>query len=71
MIATAYLLFAISGGQLPVLTALAAYESKEACETAAATIAATLANDENAGKIACISTESLNELGKANGLGNK
>jgi acetylglutamate kinase len=71
MIATAYLLFAISSGQLPVLTGLAAYESKEACEAAAATVTAALASDDSAEKIVCISADSLTELGKTNGLGNK
>jgi hypothetical protein len=71
MVATAYLLFALSAGNMPVLSALAAFPSEEACKKASAAVEAALSAGDEPQKVACISSASLQELGTVNGLGDE
>ena len=69
MAAIAYLLFAISTGAAPPdLTALAQFETREACETAAATISDALANTQDPRMMLCVSSDSLKALARENGM---
>ena len=68
MAAIAFILFVVSGNAAPDLTALAAYPTKEACETAALSVSDTLSKGEDGKKVVCLSTDSLNALASANGL---
>ena len=68
MLAAAYLLFVISNSGMPALTALAAYETKAACDAAAETVNKALSSGGEPQKVVCISADSLEALGKANDL---
>ena len=68
MAAVAYILFVISTGNLPDMTALASYETADACKAAAATITAALASGSDGKLVACISTDSLSEMAQKNGV---
>jgi hypothetical protein len=64
--AIAYLLFAISSASAPDLNALAAYPTREACVAALGKINDALAGGESGVHLACISSDSLEELGRKN-----
>ena len=69
MAAIVYLLFAISIGPMPPdLTALAQFDSKEACDAAAAPIQDALSKGTNAKMLLCVSSDSLKDLVRKNGM---
>jgi uncharacterized protein YjaG (DUF416 family) len=63
-----YILFVISTGNLPDFTALAAYQSKDACVAAAAEVNKALSSGQDAKTALCLSSDSLNALAATNGL---
>jgi hypothetical protein len=64
--AAIFILFAVSAGNSPDLTALAVYSSQEACQTAAKAVSQALETGEDGKHVMCISAESLEAMGKAN-----
>lgn len=64
--AVIYILFAVSGGDAPDLTALATYTSKDACAAAAETVNGALEKGEDGKHAMCLSAESLEAMAKAN-----
>jgi hypothetical protein len=65
--AIVYLLFAISGGNAPDLSALASYPSQPACRAALETVGGALAEGDNGVHLLCIASDSLEELGQKSG----
>ena len=65
MIATAFLLFVFGAGDMPTLTALAAFEDEASCTAAAEVVNAALSSGASAQKVACLSTDALAALGSA------
>ncbi|MEO6396081.1 MAG: hypothetical protein ABIO40_09260 [Devosia sp.] len=53
---------------MPVLTALSAYETAEACNAAQVAVTTALGDGDQVQHVACISAESLRAFGKANQL---
>ena len=68
MTATLYFLIAIASANLPLLNTLASFPDKASCETAASAIAETLKSASDQAHLVCMSSDSLDQLGKANGL---
>jgi hypothetical protein len=66
MAAIAFLLYAISGADSANLTALAAYPTHDACQAALANVQEAFQGGSNGVHLACISTDSLEELAKKN-----
>ena len=64
--AIAYILFAVSSGAMPDMTALAAFDSREACSAAATQITAALSTGEDGKMMFCIASDSLDEMAKKN-----
>ncbi len=64
----AFILFVISGSDMPDLTALATYPSAETCNAAAAKVKEALATGQDGKLIVCLSADSLKEMGAKNGL---
>lgn len=65
MIATAFLLFVFGAGDMPTLTALAAFEDEASCTAAAQGVTAALATGASAQTVACLPSEALAALGSA------
>jgi hypothetical protein len=65
---TIYLLFIITKGDLPALTAIGTYQDSDSCRAAATQITETLKGGGFRDAVVCISQESLEALAKANDL---
>ena len=68
MAAIAFLLYVVSAGSVPDLTALAAFDTKAACDAAAASVTAALSGGQEPKVALCLSSDSLDALAKSNGL---
>ncbi|MBI4923302.1 MAG: hypothetical protein HY834_16290 [Devosia nanyangense] len=66
MAVIAYFLFAVSGGAMPDMTALAAFDSQAACQAAAASVTEALSGGEDGNVIVCVSADSLKKLAEDN-----
>jgi hypothetical protein len=64
-----FILYAVSGGNLPDFTALAAFQSKAACVSAAADVTKALGSGQYAKMLVCLSSDSLNEIASKNEVG--
>jgi hypothetical protein len=64
--AIAYILFAVTSNAMPDLTALAAFDTRDACQAAAGMIADALAKGEDGKHLICIASDSLDEMAKKN-----
>lgn len=69
--AIAFFLFVVSGSDMPDMTALAGYETAEACGAAADQVREALNSGEDGKLILCIAADSLHEMAQKNGLGGK
>ena len=65
----AFILYVVGSGNLPVLTPLGAFETKDACKAAETAITEELKKGEEPQLILCFSADSLMTLGKVNGVG--
>ena len=61
-----YILYAISTGNLPDFTALAAFTTPEACKAAAADATKAIGPGQYQKTMLCLSSDSLNELADKN-----
>lgn len=61
-----FILYVVSGGNLPDLTALAAFGTEAACRSAADEVNKALASGQYAKTALCLSSDSLNELADKN-----
>jgi hypothetical protein len=68
MAAIAFLLYVVSVGSAPDFTVLAAFDTKAACDTAAAGVTQALSSGEDQKVAVCLSSDSLDTLAKSNGL---
>ena len=68
MAAIAFLLYVVSVGSAPDFTVLAAFETKAACDTAAAGVTEALSAGHYQKVAICLSSDSLDELAAKNGL---
>ena len=68
MAAIAFLLYVVSVGSAPDFTVLAAFETKAACDTAAAGVTEALSAGHDQKVAICLSSDSLDELAAKNGL---
>ena len=64
--AMAFILFVVSSGGLPDLTALASFPSQETCQAAADKVNAALASGQDPRMALCFSADSLSALAKNN-----
>jgi hypothetical protein len=64
-----FILYAVSGGNLPDFTALSAFQSKAACESASADVTKALGAGQYGKTLVCLSSDSLNAIASANGVG--
>ena len=65
-----FILYVVSGGaNLPDFTALAAFQSKEACQAAAEQVSKALSSGQDQKTPVCLSSDSLNELASKNQVG--
>ena len=62
----AYILFVVSAGEMPQLTALAAYADEASCVAARDAITSTLEGSTEPQPLQCISVDSLGALAEAN-----
>lgn len=67
--AVIFTLYAISSGDLPDFTALGAFQSKQACVSAAQEVEKALGSEEHPRMLLCVSSESLSKLATENGAG--
>lgn len=67
--AVVFILYLVSGGNLPDFTAVAAFQTKEACQSAAADVSKAIGSGEYAKTPICLSSDSLNELAQKNDVG--
>lgn len=63
-----YILYVISTGNLPDFTALAAFTTPEACQSAAADVTKAIGAGEYKKTVLCLSSDSLNELAQKNNV---
>jgi len=69
MAAIVFVLFAISTGSAPPdMTALADFQTKQECDAAASTIQGALAKGDEPKMLLCVSSDSLKDLAKKNGM---
>jgi hypothetical protein len=69
MAAIVFVLFAISTGSAPPdLISLAQFSTKEACDAAAATIQDALAKGNDPKMLLCVSSDSLKDMVRKNGM---
>jgi hypothetical protein len=61
-----YILYAVSTGNLPDFTALAAFTTPEACQSAAAEVNKAVGSGEYKKTMLCLTSDSLNELADKN-----
>ena len=61
-----YILYAVSTGNLPDFTALAAFSTPEACRSAAAEVSKAIGAGEYQKTVLCLTSDSLNELADKN-----
>lgn len=61
-----YILYAVSGGNLPDFTALAAFTTAEACRSAADDVNRAIGAGEYKKTVLCLTSDSLNELADKN-----
>ena len=66
--AALFILFVVSSGTLPDFTALASYETAEACSTAAKAVNTALEAGQDAKLAVCFSADSLHAMATSNGL---
>jgi hypothetical protein len=66
--AVIYILYAVSTGNLPDFTALAAFTTPEACQSAAADLNKALGAGEYKKTVLCLTSDSLNELADKNNI---
>jgi hypothetical protein len=71
MLATAYLLFIVTKGELPGLTAIGTYPDSASCREAATQITEILKSGGFDQAIVCITQQSLEDLAKSNDLGSR
>ena len=65
-----FILYVVStGASLPDFTALAAFQSKEACQSAATDLTKALSSGQEQKTPVCISSDSLNDLASKNEIG--
>ena len=69
--AMAFILYVVSSGGLPDLTALAAFPSQATCQAAADKVNAAVASGQDAKIALCFSADSLDELAKKNNVPGK
>ena len=69
--AVIFILYLVSGGNLPDFTAVAAFQTKEACTSAAAAVTKDLGSGEYQKTLVCLSSDSLNELAQKNDVSGK
>lgn len=63
-----YILYAVSTGNLPDFTALAAFTTPEACQSAAADVNKAIGAGEYKTTVLCLTSDSLNELADKNNV---
>lgn len=69
MAAVVYLLFALSTGSAPPdLTALAQYDTKDACDAAAKQVTDALMSGTDGRIVLCVASDTLRDLARKNGL---
>jgi len=66
-----YILYVISAGNLPDFTALAAFATSEACQSAAADVNKAIGAGEYKKTALCLTSDSLNELADKNNISQK
>jgi hypothetical protein len=66
-----FILYIVSTGNLPDFTSLAAYQSREACDVAAAEVNKELVGGEYPKTALCLSSDTLNELADKNNISGK
>ena len=69
--AVIYNLYVISAGNLPDFTALAAFTTSEACQSAAADVNKAIGAGEYKKTALCLTSDSLNELADKNNISQK
>ena len=66
-----YILYVISAGNLPDFTALAAFTTPDACQSAAADVNKAIGAGEYKKTALCLTSDSLNELADKNKISQK
>ena len=66
--ALVFILYVVSSGNLPDMTAMAAYQTKDACQVAAGKINDALASGEDAKTAICLNSDSLRDLASKNNV---
>jgi hypothetical protein len=69
--AVIYILYVVSTGNLPDFTALAAFQTIEACKSAADEVNKALSSGQYAKTALCLTSDSLNELADKNNVSGK
>ena len=69
--AVIYILFVVSTGNLPDFTALAAFQTHEACKAAAEEVNKAISSGQYAKTALCLTSDSLNELADKNNISGK
>ena len=69
--AVVFILFLVSGGNLPDFTALASFQTQAACASAATAVNAALSAGEGPKMALCLTSESLRELADKNNVSGK
>ena len=66
--AVIYILYVVSTGNLPDLTALGAFQTKEACQSAAQAMNKDLGAGEYTKHVLCLNSDTLNEIASQNDI---
>ena len=69
--AVVFILFVVSGGNLPDFTALAAFQTQAACDSAAADVNKAISSGQYPKMALCLTSDSLNELADKNNISGK
>ena len=64
--AVVFILYLVSSGNLPDFTAVAAFQTQAACQSAAADVSKAIGSGQYQKTPVCISSDSLNDLAKKN-----
>jgi hypothetical protein len=67
--AVIFILYVVSGANLPDFTALAAFQTKAACQSAAADATKALSAGQYDKTLVCLGSDSLNEIASKNDVG--